>query len=160
MTKPRSRRFIPNASAKQSEWVLLLKRIGVNGLRDTLNVTQFVSLYEYIQIQIFPLDVLLGFSDKISYILFLIVYIAFLLKSDRYVYIPCLIHIVLSFTRLLQRTNSNFKKMSTTKPTKCSSLRQSGHVMIKGRPCKIVEMSTSKTGKHGHAKVNPSLYLF
>ncbi len=26
--------------------------------------------------------------------------------------------------------------------------------MIKGRPCKIVEMSTSKTGKHGHAKVN------
>lgn len=26
--------------------------------------------------------------------------------------------------------------------------------MIKGRPCKIVEMSTSKTGKHGHAKVH------
>ena len=23
-----------------------------------------------------------------------------------------------------------------------------------GRPCKIVEMSTSKTGKHGHAKVH------
>jgi translation initiation factor 5A len=23
-----------------------------------------------------------------------------------------------------------------------------------GRPCKIVDMSTSKTGKHGHAKVN------
>uniref|UniRef100_A0A673VL92 Eukaryotic translation initiation factor 5A n=1 Tax=Salmo trutta TaxID=8032 RepID=A0A673VL92_SALTR len=23
-----------------------------------------------------------------------------------------------------------------------------------GHPCKIVEMSTSKTGKHGHAKVN------
>jgi translation elongation factor IF5A len=28
------------------------------------------------------------------------------------------------------------------------------HVVIKGRPCKIVEMSTSKTGKHGHAKVH------
>jgi len=27
-------------------------------------------------------------------------------------------------------------------------------VMIKSRPCKIVEMSTSKTGKHGHAKVH------
>ena len=26
--------------------------------------------------------------------------------------------------------------------------------MIKERPCKIVEMSTSKTGKHGHAKVH------
>lgn len=28
------------------------------------------------------------------------------------------------------------------------------HVVIKDRPCKIVEMSTSKTGKHGHAKVH------
>jgi len=26
--------------------------------------------------------------------------------------------------------------------------------MLKARPCKIVEMSTSKTGKHGHAKVH------
>ena len=26
--------------------------------------------------------------------------------------------------------------------------------MIKGHPCKVVNMSTSKTGKHGHAKVN------
>ena len=25
---------------------------------------------------------------------------------------------------------------------------------VQGRPCKIVEMSTSKTGKHGHAKVH------
>lgn len=30
----------------------------------------------------------------------------------------------------------------------------SGHVVIKGRPCKIIDMSTSKTGKHGHAKVH------
>lgn len=28
------------------------------------------------------------------------------------------------------------------------------HVCIKGRPCKIVDYSTSKTGKHGHAKAN------
>jgi len=43
---------------------------------------------------------------------------------------------------------------STTFPLQCSSLRKNGHVCIKGRPCKIVEMSTSKTGKHGHAKVH------
>jgi translation initiation factor 5A len=36
----------------------------------------------------------------------------------------------------------------------CSALRKGGHVVIKNRPCKIVEMSTSKTGKHGHAKVH------
>ena len=43
---------------------------------------------------------------------------------------------------------------SKTYPAQCSSLRKNGHVVIKGRPCKIVEMSTSKTGKHGHAKVH------
>ena len=48
----------------------------------------------------------------------------------------------------------------------CSALRKNGYVLIKSRPCKvhfsvphklilqIVEMSTSKTGKHGHAKVH------
>jgi len=43
---------------------------------------------------------------------------------------------------------------SKTYPMQCSSLRKNGYVMIKQRPCKIVEMSTSKTGKHGHAKVH------
>lgn len=28
------------------------------------------------------------------------------------------------------------------------------NLWILARPCKIVEMSTSKTGKHGHAKVH------
>lgn len=42
---------------------------------------------------------------------------------------------------------------SETYPAQCSSLRKNGHVMLKGRPCKIVNMTTSKTGKHGHAKV-------
>jgi len=39
-------------------------------------------------------------------------------------------------------------------PIQCSALRKNGFVVIKGRPCKIVDMSTSKTGKHGHAKVH------
>ena len=39
-------------------------------------------------------------------------------------------------------------------PVQCSSLRKGGHVVIRDRPCKVVDMSTSKTGKHGHAKVH------
>ncbi|OZJ06038.1 Eukaryotic translation initiation factor 5A [Bifiguratus adelaidae] len=54
--------------------------------------------------------------------------------------------------------NHNFETASSgaslTFPMQCSALRKNGHVVIKGRPCKIVDMSTSKTGKHGHAKVH------
>ncbi|KAJ2803350.1 translation initiation factor eIF5A, partial [Coemansia furcata] len=43
---------------------------------------------------------------------------------------------------------------SLTYPMQCSALRISGHVVLNGRPCKITHMTTSKTGKHGHAKVS------
>jgi len=39
-------------------------------------------------------------------------------------------------------------------PAEAGTLRKGSHVMIKGHPCKVAEVSTSKTGKHGHAKVH------
>ncbi|KAF9784748.1 initiation factor 5a [Thelephora terrestris] len=57
-----------------------------------------------------------------------------------------------------EQHNQQFEQASAgasqTYPMQCSALRKNGHVVIKGRPCKIVDMSTSKTGKHGHAKVH------
>ncbi|KAG6370723.1 eukaryotic translation initiation factor 5A-2 [Boletus reticuloceps] len=57
-----------------------------------------------------------------------------------------------------EQHNQTFEQASAgaslTYPMQCSALRKNGHVVIKSRPCKIVEMSTSKTGKHGHAKVH------
>lgn len=37
-------------------------------------------------------------------------------------------------------------------PSQASGLRKGGYVVIKGKPCKIVQMTSSKVGKHGHAK--------
>lgn len=45
-----------------------------------------------------------------------------------------------------------------TIPVQCSALRKGDFVCIKSKPCKIVELSTSKTGKHGHAKVLYSMF--
>merc|ERR1711939_1074997 len=39
-------------------------------------------------------------------------------------------------------------------PMQCGDIRKGGYVMIKGKPCKVVDYSTSKTGKHGHAKAH------
>merc|ERR1739845_215335 len=39
-------------------------------------------------------------------------------------------------------------------PAQCSSIKKNHHIVIKEHPCKVVETSTSKTGKHGHAKVH------
>merc|ERR1711881_15967 len=39
-----------------------------------------------------------------------------------------------------------------TKPVEAGQVRKGGFIMIKGNPCKVLDVSTSKTGKHGHAK--------
>ncbi len=41
---------------------------------------------------------------------------------------------------------------SHTYPLSAGAIRKGGHMMIKDNPCKIVSVTTSKTGKHGHAK--------
>jgi translation initiation factor 5A len=44
--------------------------------------------------------------------------------------------------------------MPHTHPKEAHHVKKGAYVMLKDRPCKIVEVKTSKTGKHGHAKCN------
>merc|ERR1712080_71823 len=39
-------------------------------------------------------------------------------------------------------------------PMAAGDLRKGSHVMLKGHPCKVAEVTTPKTGKHGHAKAH------
>merc|ERR1712187_869506 len=43
---------------------------------------------------------------------------------------------------------------SQTYPQQAGEIKKGSHLMIKGHPCKCIEVSTSKTGKHGHAKAH------
>merc|ERR1712154_293451 len=43
---------------------------------------------------------------------------------------------------------------SDTYPQQAGEIRKGSYLMIKGHPCKCTEVSTSKTGKHGHAKAH------
>jgi len=43
---------------------------------------------------------------------------------------------------------------SLTYPIQAGALKKGMHCVIKGRPVKIIDYSTSKTGKHGHAKAH------
>uniref|UniRef100_A0A7S3L130 Eukaryotic translation initiation factor 5A n=1 Tax=Amphora coffeiformis TaxID=265554 RepID=A0A7S3L130_9STRA len=43
---------------------------------------------------------------------------------------------------------------STTIPMEAGQIKKGGYMMIKGKPCKVLNISVSKTGKHGHAKCN------
>ena len=41
-----------------------------------------------------------------------------------------------------------------TYPCAAGELRKGSYLMIKGHPCKVAEVTSSKTGKHGHAKAH------
>lgn len=43
---------------------------------------------------------------------------------------------------------------SATIPCEAGQIKKGGYIMIKGRPCKVLNIAVSKTGKHGHAKCN------
>lgn len=42
--------------------------------------------------------------------------------------------------------------MEHTIPKQSSLVKQGGHLVINGRPCKVMAVTTAKTGKHGGAK--------
>jgi translation initiation factor 5A len=41
---------------------------------------------------------------------------------------------------------------SHTYPIQAGDIKKGGYALLKGFPCRVVEYSTSKAGKHGHAK--------
>ena len=43
---------------------------------------------------------------------------------------------------------------AATEPIRAGEVKKGMTVMLKGMPCKVIEITTSKTGKHGHAKAN------
>ena len=59
-------------------------------------------------------------------------------------------------------THDDFQKgdagAGLTYPMACGDVKKGGHIMIKEKPCKVSDISTSKTGKHGHAKSNVTGY--
>ncbi|KUJ23524.1 eukaryotic translation initiation factor 5A-like protein [Mollisia scopiformis] len=41
---------------------------------------------------------------------------------------------------------------SLTYPVQASALRKGGYAMLKSHPCRILELTSAKPGKHGHGK--------
>ena len=56
----------------------------------------------------------------------------------------------------VKEVDVNFEKVdsgaSLTFPLPISNVKKGSHIVLDGRPCKVAEITTSKTGKHGHAK--------
>mmetsp|Transcript_62928 Transcript_62928/g.137880 ORF Transcript_62928/g.137880 Transcript_62928/m.137880 type:complete len:158 (+) Transcript_62928:75-548(+) len=54
-------------------------------------------------------------------------------------------------TEFVAASGDNAEK---TYPIRAGEVKKGMTVMLKGFPCKVIEVTTSKTGKHGHAKAN------
>ena len=52
------------------------------------------------------------------------------------------------------RTGTSLSRVRRIQSSPAAQVRRVDQPTLTGRPCKIVDMSTSKTGKHGHAKVH------
>jgi len=50
--------------------------------------------------------------------------------------------------------DSNESGASLTYPVQAGSIKKGSYVLLKGNPCKVIDVTTSKTGKHGHAKAH------
>jgi len=42
---------------------------------------------------------------------------------------------------------------SATQPMEASKIKKGGHLVIRGKPCKVLCFSAVKSGKHGHTKI-------
>merc|ERR1712093_420936 len=64
---------------------------------------------------------------------------------------------IYNFNLINMSGDEQFEKADSgalTFPTSAGAIRKGSHMLIKGFPCKIAEVTTSKTGKHGHAKAS------
>ena len=41
----------------------------------------------------------------------------------------------------------------STRPTDANSIKRGSYIVVDGEPCQVIDLSHSKTGKHGHAKI-------
>jgi len=41
----------------------------------------------------------------------------------------------------------------STRPTDANSIKRGSYILVDEEPCQVLELSHSKTGKHGHAKI-------
>ena len=59
---------------------------------------------------------------------------------------------------MVEHAEETFEKAeagsSHTFPIQAGTLHKGDYVMLKDHPCKLMEITTSKTGKHGHAKAS------
>ena len=59
-----------------------------------------------------------------------------------------------NYTEPIASSDSASDSDMDSTPERVGAIHKSDYVVLNGRPVKVVEVSHSKPGKHGHAKVN------